>query len=129
MKEIVKSYILYTLKTPNKLNHYVPNSHIGTIFSEVYEFIEYYESKDHEELFSKDLEHFSTSSFEDMVKEVFNENILTDEVIHNSYQLLREKNNKLRNIMKLLIILYNGKLMTKRVKRNMDKIYKEITKI
>ena len=119
IKDNVKRYILYTINCTNKLNEYVPNSHIGITFSEVYEFIEYYNSGEHTNIFNK-------YDFTKMVEEVFSgEEILTDGIVHNSYQILREKRNDLRNIMMLLMIEHQEDLMPKRVSKGMFKIYEK----
>lgn len=34
MKNKIANYIRHTISTSNKLNIYVPNSHIGTIFND-----------------------------------------------------------------------------------------------
>ena len=89
MKSILTDYINHTITTPtDAINGYVPNSHIGVLFSEVYEFIEYYESGEHVALFEK-------YDFESIVAEVFPEVEITDDSVHVAYQKLREKRNDL----------------------------------
>lgn len=129
MKELVKSYIIHTIRTPNVLNKFVPNSHIGKVFSEVYEFIEYYECGEHKELFQHTLRNYK-GTFNGMVSEVFSETELTDTIVYEAYQRLREKKNDLRNFTKLIIIYDTAEkeLMTRRVKRGSETIYKEIKK-
>ncbi len=122
MKTKISNYIKHTISTPNKLNVYVPNSHIGTIFSEVYEFIEYFESGEHTQLFSE-------YNFESCVNEVFIDNDnLTDEIVYSAYQTLRSKRNNLRNLMILLMIEGRNELMIKRVNKGMFNIYKNFAK-
>jgi hypothetical protein len=127
MKELVKSYIIHTIQTPNVLNKFVPNSHIGITISEVYEFIEYYECGEHTELFEHTLMKYK-GTFNDMVLEVFSETELNDTVVHEAYQRLRENHNTLRNFMKLIMIYdTEQELMCKRINRGPEIIYKEIT--
>lgn len=129
MREKLANYIRYTIYTDSKLNKFVPNSHIGKIFSEVYEFIEYYESGEHIDLFN-DCQY----DFPFIVNEVFeiaDYKDLTDEIVHSSYQKLREKKNPLRNFMKLMIIKdrsLDSSIMKKRVNRGLFKIYDEFFK-
>lgn len=132
IKEKISNYIRYTRYTDSKLNKFVPNSHIGKIFSEVYEFIEYYESGDHIDLFNKVINQYNKKlDFPFIVNEVFeitDYKDLTDEIVHSSYQKLREKKNPLRNFMKLMIIedrSLDSSIMKKRINRGLFKIYDE----
>jgi len=117
LKDLVSEYIQYTIDTDTVLNSYVPNSHLGVVFSEVIEFIGYYDCNEHTDI-------FSTIDFESMVRDVFKDTQLTDDNVHEAYQRLRERDNRLRNIMKLLMIMHD-ELMSKRVERNSDAIYRE----
>lgn len=118
LKELVTAYVLYTVHATKPLNDYVPNSHIGKRFCEVLEFIGYYESDEH-------LNVFASYNFEAIVREVFCDSVLNDLNVHAAYQRLRERENALRNLMKLLMIEHD-ELMAKRVERGMFDIYKEI---
>jgi len=121
MDKLIEKYIIYCINSEVQLNQYVPNSHIGKVFSEVLEWIGYYNSKEHIELFKK-------YDFEDSVQEVFTNTDLTDKVVHDTYQKLREKKNRLRNLMKLLVIEDDGTVMNKRVKYDSFYIYNSISK-
>lgn len=119
LRKLVESYVRHTVITPNKINIYVPNSHIGETFCEVLEMIDYFESGEHDI--------FNQYNFIEYVSEVFANTITTDDVVHSSYQILREKGNNLRNFM-MLAIIEDDTLMPKRVKNNMFDRYKKLEK-
>lgn len=100
--EIFVQYILYvnSLNKTSQINDFVPNSHIVQLFEEVINALVY--ELYFEEDFKKagiEFMKYAQRDFESIEDKSEKETI---EIIHNAYQTLREKNNEIRQNLKLM---------------------------
>jgi len=89
---LIKKYIKITKNEDAQINEYVPNVHIAMIFREVLIFLEL------ENMYPTEF-HNIPYKFLPKISEYFKNNI-TIVQIHNTYQMLRRKEDYLRNGMK-----------------------------
>lgn len=102
---ILAGYVLYLRSNDEQINEYVPNSHIADVFCEViYGMII--------ELYFRGECKYAGLGFKEFAKRDFEPikhlpEAKRRDIIHNSYQKLREKENEIRNNLKLINIRLN----------------------
>lgn len=98
--EVLVDYIQYLKAYENPVNEYVPNEHVAEVFEEVIDgmvFELYF--KDEFKKASLGFHEFAVRDFKSIEGKDEKE---TREIIHSSYQMLREKENEIRNNLKLM---------------------------
>ncbi len=100
---IIAQIIQYIIKLKNTINEYVPNSHIVDIFEEVIDGMVY------ELYFKEDFEAVNIEFIKYAERDFKSIEGIDDEsekikIIHEAYQKLREKDNEIRNNLKLMLI-------------------------
>lgn len=100
--EILVDYLLFVLSNKKEISDHVPNSHIAQLFEEVIDALvmELYFHKDFEKAGIEFIKHVERD-FDIIEGKSEDEQI---EIIHNAYQKLREKDNEIRNNLKLMDI-------------------------
>lgn len=100
--ERVVNYLLFLNQNLSSINYHVPNSHIAQIFEEVIDAIvmELYFKEDFEKA-SIEFIKYAERNFEGIEGKSESEQIA---IIHKAYQNLREKDNEIRNNLKLMDI-------------------------
>lgn len=98
--KIIVDYILYLNSHEKQLNEYVPNSHIAETFEEVIDAM-VFELYFPEEFKQADISfiNYAERDFESIEGKPEQEQ---REIIHNAYQKLQERNNEIRNNLKLM---------------------------
>jgi adenine-specific DNA-methyltransferase len=99
---IFSNYILFLTTTKKEISNHVPNSHIAQLFEEVIDamVMELYFKEDFENEGIEFIK-YAERDFESIEEKDEQEQI---EIIHNAYQKLREKDNEIRNNLKLMDI-------------------------
>ncbi|MCH8486901.1 MAG: N-6 DNA methylase [Candidatus Cyclonatronum sp.] len=100
--EIIVDYIITVLKDDININSHVPNSHISQLFEDVIDamVMELYFKEDFEKAGIEFIK-YAERDFENIEgKQEFEQ----AEIIHRAYQMLREKDNEIRNNLKLMDI-------------------------
>lgn len=100
--EILVDYIIAVLQEEIVINSHVPNSHIAQLFEEVIDsmVMELYFKEDFEKAGIEFIK-YAERDFESIEGKSEKEQI---EIIHRAYQKLREKDNEIRNNLKLMDI-------------------------
>ena len=100
--EILVDYMIAVLKSSTEINPHVPNSHIAQLFEEVIDamVMELYFKEDFEKAGIAFIK-YAERDFESIEGKSEKEQI---EIIHRAYQKLREKDNEIRNNLKLMDI-------------------------
>lgn len=100
--EDLVDYLLFVLSNKKEISDHVPNSHIAQLFEEVINamVMELYFKEDFEKAGIEFINHVERD-FESIEGK---ENHNKIEIIHNAYQKLREKDNEIRNNLKLMDI-------------------------
>lgn len=100
--EILVDYIIAVLQVEILINSHVPNSHIAKLFEEVIDamIMELYFKEDFEKAGIEFIK-YAERDFESIEGKPEPEQI---EIIHRAYQKLREKDNEIRNNLKLMDI-------------------------
>ncbi|MCU4189802.1 hypothetical protein M9Q43_11610 [Flavobacterium sp. HXWNR29] len=107
--ETIIDYILIISKEKNLINIHVPNNHLIEVFEELLDAIifqiyfpnDFKEKKiDFLKFLERDIISIENSNLESQIK-----------IIHETYQKLREKNNEIRNNIKLMKIELRDLLM------------------
>lgn len=100
--EILVDYIIAVLQVEILINSHVPNSHIAQLFEEVIDamIMELYFKEDFEKAGIEFIK-YAERDFESIEGKPEPEQI---EIIHRAYQKLREKDNEIRNNLKLMDI-------------------------
>ena len=101
---ILVSYVLYLRREEKNINDYVSNRHIATLFEEVIDalFMELYFKEDFEGA-GRGFARYAARDFKALPPEGDG-----DKVIHQAYQHLREKENVIRNNLKLMDMKLEG---------------------
>jgi adenine-specific DNA-methyltransferase len=96
------SFVLFLHREEESINHHVPNSHIAQLFEEVIDamVMELYFKEDFKKAGIEFIK-FAERDFESIEGKSEPEQI---EIIHRTYQKLREKDNEIRNNLKLMDI-------------------------
>lgn len=97
-KKIIESYIFVCLNSKTNINNYVPNTHIANTFDEILLFL------DIEDKYKID---FINYPILNLLNDYFNIDTLNnnkEDEVHRTYQKLREKNDIIRNRLKLVKI-------------------------
>ncbi len=100
--EILVDYLLFVLSNKKEISDHVPNSHIAQLFEEVIDamVMELYFKEDFEKAGIEFIKYVERD-FESVEGK---EGPIQIEIIHNAYQKLREKDNEIRNNLKLMDI-------------------------
>ena len=99
---IDKIIFILTFSKDKQINPHVPNSHIAQLFEEVIDamVMELYFKEDFEKVGIEFIK-YAERDFESIEGK---EESIQIEIIHNAYQKLREKDNEIRNNLKLMDI-------------------------
>ncbi|NTU73135.1 N-6 DNA methylase [Candidatus Roizmanbacteria bacterium] len=100
--EVVVNYMLFINKTSKQINDHVPNIHLFQLFEEVIDamVMELYFKEDFEKagiIFTQ----YAKRDFEPIEGKL---EVVQIEIIHQAYQKMREKDNEIRNNLKLMDI-------------------------
>lgn len=107
--EVLVGYIQYLYKDTEPINEYVPNSHIAEVFEEVIDAM-VFELYFPEEFKKVDIQFvkYIERDFQSIDGKSENNQ---KEIIHNTYQKLREKENEIRNNLQLMDIRLENLVM------------------
>jgi hypothetical protein len=99
---LIVEHLLITINTETKINPHVPNSHIAQLFEEVIDamVMELYFKEEFQKAGIEFIK-YAERDFETIEGKSEKEQI---EIIHRAYQKLREKDNEIRNNLKLMDI-------------------------
>lgn len=136
--DLIKKYIKTTLNTEEQINEYVPNTHIAEVFRDILIYVELenmYKRKFHNfhMVHSETLENGVSREWDTKTPSYFHllnilhlyfdkEKLETEgsENIHYVYQLLRQRDDYLRNMIKLINIDLKGVVMKHLVNRDLE---------
>lgn len=99
-------YIIFLLNTDEQINSYVPNSHLVQLFEEIIDamVMELYFEEDFKKLNVEFIKYVERDFKSIQLLNIEKHKVEIIEIVHQSYQILRKKDNELRNNLKLMDI-------------------------